>query len=76
MGTLSSRTANEQSHYGSSALIKMFNGSKADVPVSYNAKEVMAHLRVSVYGEWEFVRHLPANTGVSRVATEVDRDLQ
>jgi hypothetical protein len=52
-GAITSRTLNDHTRYRSHAFIKMFHGSKADVPVSYNAKEVMAHLRVSVYGERE-----------------------
>jgi hypothetical protein len=72
----SSNPVDNQDNFRSSALIKMFNGSKANVPVSYNAKETMAHLRVRVYGERDIVRNPPSNNPVSREVNAVGRDFQ
>jgi hypothetical protein len=72
----SSSTVDGQNLYRSYALIKMFDGSKANVSVSYNAKEVMAHLSLKVYGEREIVRNPPSNNRVSQEAREVVGNFQ
>jgi hypothetical protein len=72
----SSHTVDSQNAYRSSAHIKMFNGSQANVAVSYHAKETMAHLRVRVYGERDIVRNPPSNHPVSREVNAVVRDFQ
>ncbi|MEP7153022.1 MAG: hypothetical protein ABI856_15040 [Nitrospira sp.] len=53
-GMISPGTVDVQ--YRNDALIKMFNGSMASVPAFFNAKQVMTHLRLKVFGESEIVR--------------------
>ena len=72
--TMSSSTVNGQNRSRSYALIKMFNGSQANVPVSFNAKQVMTHLRLQVYGERDIVRNTPSKKAGSQDAREVVRE--